>query len=252
MTLYNVRDFAATPKQVGETLKRIANIGYTNVQVSGDGFASIEPAELKNMADDAGISIIGCHTSLQQLRTDISRVISSVQTWGCSYTAISSIPLEYRQQSGIYKKMAAEFTKYGTILANDGIVLQYHNHHFEFQRFGDRCGLEILYLESDPRYLQAELDLGWIARGGADPAAWVKKMKGRTDQVHIKDWAILGKEPIWTEVGSGNLNWSAIIQSCKAVGVKHYIVEQDNCPITNDPFKSLDISYKNLLTMGLK
>ena len=63
---------------------------------------------------------------------------------------------------------------------------------------------------------------------------------------------MIGEEPSWTEVGEGNLNMAAVLAACKAAGVKTYIVEQDACPVTNDPFKSIEISFKNLRKLGLK
>jgi len=77
-------------------------------------------------------------------------------------------------------------------------------------------------------------------------------MKGRMDQVHLKDWAILGNEPAWTEVGEGNLNLPAVLAACRAAGVRTYIVEQDNCPVTGDPFRSIAVSLRNLRAMGLR
>jgi sugar phosphate isomerase/epimerase len=72
------------------------------------------------------------------------------------------------------------------------------------------------------------------------------------DQVHLKDWMILANEPAWTEVGEGNLNMPAVLKACKSAGVRTYIVEQDQCPVTNDPFKSIEISFRNLKRLGLR
>ncbi|MBE3070708.1 MAG: sugar phosphate isomerase/epimerase, partial [Planctomycetes bacterium] len=72
------------------------------------------------------------------------------------------------------------------------------------------------------------------------------------DQVHLKDWRLIGGEPAWTEVGEGNLNWPAILKACKAARVRHYIVEQDDCPVTKDPFRSIAVSLRNLRAMGLR
>ena len=55
------------------------------------------------------------------------------------------------------------------------------------------------------------------------------------------------REQYMMEVGEGNLNWPLILKTCKASGVKWYIVEQDTC--YRDPFESLGISLKNLKAM---
>ena len=140
-------------------------------------------------------------------------------------------------------------------LAKAGIVLQYHNHMFEFEKFGIRNGkggttiLDLMYRHT--KLLQAELDIGWVVRGGHDPVAWVEKLAGRLDQVHLKDWGVVNNEPTWRAVGEGGINWPLVLKACKKAGTRYYIVEQDTCTITNDPFLSLKISRQNLAEMGL-
>jgi sugar phosphate isomerase/epimerase len=129
-------------------------------------------------------------------------------------------------------------------------TFSYHNHSFELVCFGERTGLDIIYQESDPCYLQAEIDTYWIQHGGGDPAAWVKRMKGRMPVVHLKDMVIAAGEQTMAKVGEGNLNWSAILQACREAEVEWYAIEQDVCQ--RDPFESLRISYENLKTMGVE
>ena len=53
-----------------------------------------------------------------------------------------------------------------------------------------------------------------------------------------------------TEVGEGNLDWTAIIKATIKAGVEALIVEQDICP--GDPFESAQISYNNIASWGFK
>jgi len=254
--LYTLRDFAATPAQAARTLKRIRKIGYENIQVSAGAFISLDPGEMRQMADDAGLKIIGSHYGLEEFRSSTDRVIDRVKTYGCSHIAIPSFSYgEGNLQT--WKSFAKECNKIGRKLLREGIHLQYHNHAFEFEKLGVRGGkggrtrFEILMENSDPRYLQSELDLGWVSRGAYDPVDVLAMVKGRVDQVHAKDWGVLLHDPVWRAVGEGGLNWSAIVKAAKAAGVKMWIVEQDDCPMTNDPFKSIAISYENLMEMGI-
>ena len=99
-----------------------------------------------------------------------------------------------------------------------------------------------------------ELDTYWVQHGGADPAAWIRRLKGRMPVVHLKDMTVSAEgwnvKQLMAEVGEGNLNWPAILDACHAAGVRWYAVEQDICP--RDPFESLKISYENLRKMGLE
>lgn len=258
VTLYTLRDFCNTPRDTARTLAGVRRIGYTNVQISGGGLMDQDPADLARMMDDAGVTVIGSHIGLAMMREDFRGVVARLKAWRCSHTAIPWMPPDDCATPADWKARAREFTRLGKAFAAEGITLQYHNHHFEFHKvgghagLGGRTGLDILYAFSDPRYLQAEIDTAWVARGGCDPAAWCAAVAGRMDQVHLKDWRLIGGEPAWTEVGEGNLNWPAILKACKAAGVRHYIVEQDDCPVTKDPFRSIAVSLRNLRAMGLR
>ncbi|HRS07057.1 MAG TPA: sugar phosphate isomerase/epimerase, partial [Candidatus Ratteibacteria bacterium] len=81
------------------------------------------------------------------------------------------------------------------------------------------------------------------------PALWIEKMKDRIKIVHLKDMGIIDNTPTMFEVGEGNLNWQEIIDKCKHSGVEWLVVEQDTC--NRDPFDSVEISFKNLRSMGL-
>lgn len=251
--LYTLREFLKTPADMAKTMARVKKIGYDAGQISG--FGSIDPAELNKLMVDAGVQPIGAHVGLNEFRADVSKVIADCKAWGIQYVAIPWLPRQDFKTLADWKKLFKEFEGYAKRCAKDGIVVQYHNHMFEFEKSGIKNGaggktiLDMLY--EGTKLLQAELDLGWVVRGGHNPVNWAQKMKGRLDQVHLKDWGIRDDQPIWRAVGEGGIDWPAVIKACKAAGTKHFIVEQDSCPITSDPFLSLAISRKNLLAMGL-
>ncbi|NMB46858.1 MAG: sugar phosphate isomerase/epimerase [Firmicutes bacterium] len=246
-TLYTVREFTQTPAELSKTLHKVKSIGYDAVQLSALG--PIDPNELKKMLDDEGLTVAATHTPYNRLRDETQKVIEEHQLLGCKYVAIGSIPSEYRNEEGYYR-FAKEASQVAAKLREGGLVFGYHNHSFELEKFGGRTALEILYSESDPELFTSEIDTYWIQAGGGDPALWIRNLKGRAPIVHFKDMAVRGWEPIFAEVGEGNLNWPAILDACKEAGVEWYIVEQDVCQ--RDPFESLAISLKNLKAMGLK
>ena len=98
--------------------------------------------------------------------------------------------------------------------------------------------------------MQFELDTFWVQTGGGDVVDWIKRLQGRMDVVHFKDMASDGQaKQIMAEIGQGNLNWDGIIQACRSIGVKWYLVEQDVCQ--RSPFESLDISRRFLNGKGI-
>jgi sugar phosphate isomerase/epimerase len=248
--LYTVRQFTQTTADLAVSLQKIRTIGYRAVQVSAIG--SIADTEVKTMTDDLGLTICNTHVRPSEaLWNNIDAVIAQHKLWNCRHVALGSMPASYRAEGEAgYLRFAREANHIGEQLHAAGLTFSYHNHSFEFARFGKRTGLEIIYAETDPRYLQAEIDIYWVQHGGGDPAEWIRKMSGRMPVVHLKDMIILNDQQTMAEVGEGNLNWPAILQACRAAGVQWYAVEQDICQ--RDPFESLKISYNNLKAMGLE
>jgi sugar phosphate isomerase/epimerase len=247
--LYTVRDFTQTPQNLAATLHKVRAMGYRAVQVSGIG--PIAPAELKAILDGEGLIMCNTHIGYDRLWNDLAAVIEEHHLWNCRHVAIGSMPARYRQEGEAgYRRFAQEANAVGRKLYEAALTFSYHNHSFEFEHFGQRTGLDILFDETDPRYVQAEIDTYWVQHGGGDPAAWIRKMKGRMPVVHLKDMVIQSGAQAMAEIGEGNLNWPAILDACREAGVEWYAVEQDVCQ--RDPFESLAISFNNLKAMGLE
>jgi sugar phosphate isomerase/epimerase len=245
--LYTLRDFLKTPDDIARTLPKVAALGYRAVQLSALG--PIDPRELKQILDRAGLTVCATHVGYERLRDDLDAVVEEHRILGCRYVAIGGLPQEYRNADG-YHRFAREASEVARRMKERGLTFGYHNHSFELEKFDGKTGLEILYSESDPAAFTAEIDTYWIQHGGGDPAWWVRRVAGRSPLVHLKDMVMRGRAQLMAEVGEGNLNWPAILQACREAGVEWYIVEQDTCQ--RDPFESLGISLRNLQAMGLQ
>lgn len=260
--LFTIREFTQTREDFAASMAKVRAIGYQAVQVSAIG--NIPDAEVKRIADDNGLTICNTHSSVDQLRRDPDAVIAQHRLWGARHVAIGGMPQEYRESEDGFRRFAAIANDIGETLHAAGMTFSYHNHSFEFVRFGEKSGLELIFDETDPRYVQAEIDTYWVQHGGADPVVWIEKMRNRMPVVHLKDMVMLpppSKSPpnglggdlrpqqAMAEVGEGNMNFVGILAACKRIGVEWYAVEQDICQ--RDPFESLAISYRNLREMGL-
>jgi sugar phosphate isomerase/epimerase len=246
--LYTLREFTQTVADFERSMRKVKDIGYTAVQVSGIG--PIPAQEVKSILDANGLKVCITHISYERLTQDLQNVISEHRLWDCKHVAVGSMPGSYRDsgEEG-YRRFAHDGGEIGRKLSESGLTFSYHNHSFEFERFGQMTGLDIIYNESDSRYLKAELDTYWVQHGGGDPAQWVRRLKGRMPVIHLKDMVIIAGQQAMAEIGEGNLNWPAILDACNETGVEWYAVEQDICQ--RDPFESLAISYRNLSAMRL-
>ncbi len=246
--LYTVREYTKTIEDVRETLKKVADIGYTAVQISG--FGPMDPKDVATALEGSGLTCAATHMGWPRFLDELDAVIAEHKLWGCRHSAIGGLPAEYQSLDGL-KRFLDELPPVAEKLAAEGMTFSYHNHHHEFARYDGKIWLEMLYDQADPKHLKAEIDTHWVQRGGADPAAWVRKCAGREPLLHLKDMAITPeREPIFAEIGEGNLNWPAILEAADDGGVEWYLIEQDDC-YGRSPFESLAISYRNLKAMGL-
>jgi len=244
MQLYTLRNRIQGDPGLAGTFKRVSDIGYRNVQVSGIG--PQDPKEVKRIADDCNLKIAATHTGSNELDEDFAAVVKKHQLWDCDQVCVPGIPTEMRSAEG-FTEFAKKLNEFGKQLVKEGMTLSYHNHAHELEKFGEKTALDILYDTSEPAYLQAEIDTYWIQYGGGDPAAWCRKMKNRLPLVHLKDYGIIDNKPTFMEIGEGNLNWPAIFDACREAGAKWYLVEQDTCQ--REEFESAKISFDNMKKM---
>ncbi len=239
--LYTVREHLRKPRDIAASLAKVRAIGYGAVQLSGLG--EIKAPELARMLKDEGLVCAATHEPgdeildrpqavAERLRLLNCRVVAYPWPGGVSFDTLPQV-----------RAFAARLDAAGAILREAGIALCYHNHHLEFRRIGGGPVLEILFAETNPLHVAAELDTYWVQFGGGDPVDWCRRMKGRLVNLHMKDYAISAKnEVVFAEVGSGNLNWPAIVRAADESGCRWFSVEQDTCP--GDPFESLRKSYE--------
>lgn len=249
--MYTLRDHMQTPEQMKETIKKVKDMGYNAVQISGIG--NVDEIKAKAIADitkELRLKVCATHISLDQLQNEIDWVIKFHKLWDCKYVGIGSMSDEYRISKEKYIEFARMANKIGKKLKENDLVFIYHNHRFEFEKFEDKIGMDILYEYFDPKYVQFEIDTYWIQAGGAKPAEWIRKVDGRMKVVHFKDMTIKNNEQIFGEIGSGNLDWDEIIKACKETKVEWAAVERDSGD--KDAFLSLKESYDYLYSKGLE
>lgn len=244
--VYTIRDFVKSANDFAESMQKVRAIGYDGVQLDLEHHPDVPTLAIKRACDDAGLTICISHFGYELFEDELESVIERQQIWQCDQTAIVAMPGRFHEAGADgYRRFAAEASTIGETLAAHGITLSYHNHSFEFIRFGNKTGLDLIFSASDPRYLHAEIDTYWIQHGGADPAEWIRRVAGRMAIVHYKDMAILPDgQQVFAEVGEGNLNWPAILRATLETHVPWIVVEQDRCH--RDPFESLEISFRFL------
>jgi len=243
LQLYTLRDLTST--DMPGVLKQVADMGYEGIEFAGYG--NLSAAEAKAATDDLGLKVISNHTGFDALQNNLDTVIKDNQAFGNKYIVCPSIPGDLQTGEG-YRQFAGTLNDLGAKLRSEaGLQLCYHNHAFEFAQFDGEYGLDLLYANSDPENVKAELDTYWVQKGGVNPVKYIEKHSGRAPLIHAKDMANDDNQS-FAEVGTGILDWPGIFAASEANGAVAYIVEQDICP--GNPLDSVKLSLENLKKMG--
>lgn len=218
--LYSLRD--SINGDIEGMFQKLSDMGYHGVELAGDYGKSA--AELGELLKKYSLKLSGSHTGIDAFRADFEGVTEFFQALGC--TDITVPHYGFPDEETILA-LAAEMQEYAVKLKSHGITLSYHNHGHEFARFGadNRYGLDILLDAAPDVYM--ELDTCWSTVAGVDTPAYIRKYGSRCRLLHIKDMVLVGGNPSLKAVGDGEVDIKAIVAAGKEVGVKWFVVEND-------------------------
>jgi len=248
LQLYTLRD--DLQKDAPGTIKKVAAIGYKEVEVY-DYYG--KPAkEFAKLLRDNGLSAPSGHFMTKHITGDWPKHIADARDLGHKYMVNAILEPDERRSFDDYKRLVKLFNKAGEETRKVGIQFCYHNHNFEFKKYGDTTAYDFLLKELDPKLVQFEMDCFWVTHAGQDPVAYFKKHPGRFPLLHIKDLKdkpaptqeLDAKMGLFAEVGRGTIDWKRIFVAAPQGGMKHYFVEQDFCE--PPPLESVKVSYEYL------
>jgi len=233
MQLYTVRNTMKTETDIRESFRKLKAMGYDQAQTAG---CAIPYADFGRIAREEGIEIVGTHDNYGLMLDDPETAMENHRLLGTVNMGVGGMPHDAFASLEGLKTHIANMQKITETVAPHGFKFTYHNHSYEFKKFGGKTILEILMEELDPKNTSFVFDTYWAQHGGADVRMWMEKLAGRIDILHLKDMAVEGNNPYITEIGNGNLHWESILRTAEDIGVKYCIVEQDTWP--GDPFDS--------------
>jgi sugar phosphate isomerase/epimerase len=244
LQLYTLRDPAK--KDLADTLKKAREMGWEYVQWSG--MPNLPAEKIRAALDTAGLKAIAAHVGIETFEQDFDANVKFWKTVGNKDLAPGGMMSDCKADLEGWLKGAQRLDALGAKLRAAGFRLSYHNHNFEFGKFpgDDRRKIDILMQATKPENLCAELDLAWVLVGGADPATYIRKYKGRCPTVHAKDVVLAknGKKQHFTPLGQGEQNWPEIFAAGDEAGIEWYIYEQDSGE--GSPFDFAHASYEFL------
>lgn len=258
LALYTVRDNMGEDAKA--TLQKVADAGYAYIEAAGynEGkFYGMEPQEFKAYLEGIGLTPVSTHMGMVTLE-NADQLIADTKAAGFEYFTIPVPPMgmftfnrENRTMGmkGSMEDFADILTTLGKKCEASGLKLLYHNHDFEYKNNEDGIKpIEYLLDNTDPKYVNFQMDLYWVTRAEADPVAYFEEYPGRFKLWHVKDMDEEGK---FAPVGEGTIYFARILKEKKTSGMEKYFVEQD---MTWDkkPLEVIKISHEGLKEIGFK
>ncbi len=254
--LYTVRSIF--PKDPEGVIKSIAQIGYKEAEVLQANIDQVMPLLKENgMTAPSGHFDTGLITGK---RKDMSweGAIDQAKKYGLNFMVMPYIAPEERGNLDFYRALADKMNHAGEACAKAGLQFCYHNHAFEFEGKKGERPWDVLNERWDKTLVHLEVDVFWVTVAGLSASEFVREYSKRVPLVHLKDEAFgtpqqfneRVKPEAFKEVGTGLLDFRAILRACEAAGVQHYIVEQDQTK--GNPVESLRLSYNNIRNLSLK
>jgi len=268
---------------VGEDLKRdfdgtlgaISKIGYKTVEPAG--LLERSPADWRRSLDRAQLQCPSTHVAARPFRggaslnDDLGALAEGAHAMGISTIVCPSFYIPDRfslepmpGESGVnmlvrlgaaktvddWKWNADYLNTKGAALKRLGLRFAYHNHNLEFAPLGNSNAMALLIQGTDPALVSFEMDAGWVASAGVNPAALLAQYPGRFTAMHVKDMKAstrpnfsLQIDPC--EVGQGVIDWKGLLSKAYTSNVRQFYTEQEP-PFSRPPLESVAISFNYL------
>ena len=242
---YTVRNQCQTLDDFALTLRKVADIGYKTVQISGT--CPYEAQWLREQLDANGLRCVLTHIPVPRLTGELEQVIADHHVFGCENIGLGWYAFN---ETDTYEAFMATYPAIARKIREGGRYFMYHNHDQEFKRTPDgrQIILERLAEAIPAADMGFTLDTFWVQAGGGDPAQWIANLAGRVPVIHLKDYAYGRKMAV---VGEGNINFDRVFAKAEESGTQFMLVEQDDCN-GEDPIECLRRSYQYLTSCGFE
>ena len=243
MILYTVREPAR--EDLDDTLRRVRECGFKYVQWSG--MPNMPADKIRAALEKADLEAVAAHISVEEFENHFDESVAFWETVGVRNIGPGGMMQGCWESHDMWLEGAKRLETLGAKLRDAGIRLSYHNHAAEFEKFeGDNLTkLDLLYQNTRPDCLHAELDVAWIHVGGADPAAYLRKYKDRCPLIHVKDVEAerdANGNLRWMPLGQGVIDWPEVLEAGRQANVEWMIYEQDT--YEGDLWDCVRASYK--------
>ena len=246
--MFSLRGMLKDEEGYDKTFAAVKDMGAEVVQLSATGGGSVSPECVKRVSEKYDLPVCVTHDPWDRLATDLDALVAEHKIFGCNNLGLGMMPKSFRTGKlqdvvSFAKKMEEIALK----LKDEGMTISYHMHWFEFDEIEGRKIYDVLIEEaSDILFIP---DTYWMRFKGQDIEGYLKKLTGRINTLHLKDYKKTCGLPLFRAIGKGELDFEHILYAAKDAGVENCVVELDVSP---NPMKSMRFSMDNLLELKRK
>ena len=233
LQLYSLREQFA--KDVPATIDQTRSLGFEYVELAGA--YNIEPETFKKQLYAKGLKPISGHFPFERFRDNVEEVAREAKALGLQYAGCAWIPHQAPFDEKTANDAIAVFNRAGEALSRHGLKFFYHTHGYEFQPHGNGTLFDLMMAGTKPEFVRYEMDVFWIVHPGQDPVKLLEKYGSRFELMHVKDMKkgtqtgdLTGKSDVKNDVtlGTGMMDWPAILNAAQRAGVKWYFIEDES------------------------
>jgi sugar phosphate isomerase/epimerase len=215
------------------TLRQLAAAGFRSIEMCSpvgyddSGFGGLKKysgAQLRRIINDAGLTCVSSHFSMEELRKDQPARIAWAKELGLTQMLVASLGGPRHPTMDDVKRAADEYNRMGRGAAEAGIMQGLHNEDFECSTADGQRTYDLLFQLLDPQAVKFQFQVSTIA-DGFDAADYFMKYPGRFISMHVQGWNAKTKKIV--AVGQGTLDWKRIFTAAKTGGIRNYFVEME-------------------------
>ncbi len=255
-----------------KALYEVKNAGYDCVEFAG--YFGKSAKEVKALLDKYELECPSVHQNIDLFLEQGQSAVDFIKTLGVKYCGVPHYAKDKLAGTSLWSETVKRFTDIGRLMRENGIQLIYHNHDFEFEKYGDKYLHDYIFEEVPDDLIIPELDVAWVTYGGEDPVKYIVKYSGKVPVLHLKDFSakFFKGGPVYSLIdkdgnemksdknadnefkfealGNGVVKLPEIVDVASKCGTEYLIVERD---ISHDmtPLESARVSREYLRSLGI-
>ena len=242
LELYSVRK--AMRADPDRTMAAVRAIGYTDVELlwSFNNFGRT-PEQVKAILKKEGLRAPSAHIDPRTMQTDWQKSLDNANLIGMQYLIVPSLPDSVKTLDD-WKMWADRMNTAGAAARKAKLWVAFHNEAEHMKPIDGQIPYDVFIARLDPSVVRLQLDVGNMLIGGGDPMQYLAKHKNRYWSFHLKD--VVPDKTKDTELGTGIVNFKALLAAIPNLNAKPAYVEQEGPPDELAAVK-VDFNYLNTL-----